>query len=1075
MKKIVSVAVFAFSVSLAQGVWASEIVVDRYGRIDFGSAPIASDDAVFVDSGAGSVTKSGTGVWTLPLGNFLAFGSGFELGILGGTVSLTAGTTPDFVATPPDVLDDAAVWLEAGKNFTTNATGDVTAWYDAREASAAATSYGYAQAEEKVVTGEQQGVTMAVKNDRKAVAFRAKVSNIYRSLLLRTAAGTAATHDMYDGFYVVTPRGRSAGENQHAPILGNTLNGYFFSGNKGTGAMLSEEGNAEWKAYACTYRHNGVVEDPTVAIDGDACQLCEFSVYNSLTIPINSILRDRNLASGGIYLHEFLIFTRRLTSLERMQVTAYLMQKWRIETGVISIRGKDGDVVKTPDMALDKVNIVGDAAFGPAGDSLSPSFQYAMRDQTKRYRLEASGGRLNAQGTEYALRLADGDNITIDDSLTTNRAVYNAVGTAGTISIAGARRATVIDQVPATRLTATSDAGDIVLRARTKTASPYVVGGSVPATLSATSLSVPAGMGGATVSVTIPTAGDWEVEFDIQNNVGFQEGSPWTLGSAVSYRVTLVDHTDLLDKVALTVKPSLLGGVVPHRRYLIRGLAAGDYTLKFAGYAAGTKAASVSNLAFAFVPNPERETVVPVTEGDFESMSMNKPYFSSRDNLTSTYTRWVLANGVGVNPNPVVQSVVNSMMGVAVTSAGYDFQFRAHELGRYGDNALMWIHTNSTQSAVRNTATSPATDLPAGIWRLRMKACRMTTGPTTFDSRVSTNPDGANARCGKPLAKYQAKVKLNGGNAVDLGVTDEIDTFTGKTYYFPNPFTVPAEGASVVVDLDQLVGWSFSLTDDYEFVKVEDSPAVAEGLGPELIVDGSFESDGGSGTSHWTRDNYTDGSGNAHRVDIQNPIQEPYGKTRCDGNYVARSFNGSRCYQPVELDVGVYRLSYWSRARCDYLYGTPKGMPSNVCQLHFWYAAEGSAETNHIVSGDTLWCTNFYETTALFEVKTAGTYLVGFHADPWKGTDSLTDCVSVRKVLDTTAVPDVDPEADLTFRPTAGKVRLDYPGTLNVNRLRVNGKRLYGEVSAATHPQLLAGPGKVNVTGEPLGYMILIR
>lgn len=1074
MKTAASFAILAGGIAVATAVTATETVVDRHGRIDFGTSAIGSGDAFFIDPGAGSVTKSGTDEWTLPLGNFFAFGPGFEFAVLDGTLNLTEGTTPDYVTTPPAVLNDAAVWLAAEKNVATNGAGDVTRWYDARETAAAAVDHGYAEAYSTVLSDGAQGVATAVKDGRKALAFRAYSSGaLARSLELRIAAGAAAIHDMYDGFYVVTPRGPTAGENQHAPILGNTSSGYFFSGNKGTGAMLSEEGNAEWKAYACTYRHNGAVAEPTAAIDGNACHLCEFSVYDSLTIPINSLVRDRNLAAGGVYLHEVVIFTRRLSPAERAQVTAYLMQKWQIETGSIAIRGSEGAVVKVSDTRLDKIDITGGAVLGPSGDSISPSLQYAVRDREKRYRLEPNAGQLNAQGTEYVLQLKDGDRITIDDSLTTNRVVRNGTGTIGETSISGARRATVIDQVPATRLTAASTTGDIVLRARQQKTGTYTAG-SAPATLSATSLSVPAGTGGATATVTIPTTGDWEVEFDIQNTATFKTGGSWTDGRTTSYRVALVGHDELLNKIALTVKPSEIGGIVPHRRYLIRGIEAGTYTFKIAGYQNATVAASVTNLAFAYVPNPAKETVVPVTEGDFESMSMSKPYFSSRDNLSSGYTKWVIANGTGISANPIMQSVVNSMMGMAVTSDGYDFQFRPNELGRYGDNALMWIHTNSTQSAVRNTATSPATALPAGTWRLRMKACRMTTGPTVYSSRVSINPAENNQRCGKALARYQAQVKVNGGAPLDLGVTDEIDTFVGKTYFFPNTFTV-GEGDRVVVDLDQLVGWSFSLTDDYEFVKVDDeeTPAASAGLGPELIADGSFESDGSSATSHWTRDNYNDG--NAHRVDLLNPIQGPYGSTRCDGNWVARSFRGARCYQPVALEAGVYRLSYWSRARCDYNYGNKDGTPVNQCRMHFWYAAEGAATTNAIVTGDTLWCTNFYETAALFRVQTAGTYLVGFNADNLANIDSLTDCVSVRKVLDADAVPDVDPAAELVFNPADGKVRLDYPGTLDVKVLRVKGRRYFDEVSSELYPDVFCGPGTINVTGKPDGTVFVFR
>ena len=75
-------------------------------------------DTLFISPEAGSVTKSGAGIWTLPLANCLRLGDGFELGLLNGTLNLTAGVTPDYVTTPPAVLQDAAIWLTAEKNVS---------------------------------------------------------------------------------------------------------------------------------------------------------------------------------------------------------------------------------------------------------------------------------------------------------------------------------------------------------------------------------------------------------------------------------------------------------------------------------------------------------------------------------------------------------------------------------------------------------------------------------------------------------------------------------------------------------------------------------------------------------------------------------------------------------------------------------------------------------------------------------------------------------------------------------------------------------------------------------------------
>lgn len=1065
--------VSAVGVLMALSSGATETVVGRYGHADFTSAStVAADDVWFVSSYAGWVTKSGAGAWTLPLSNFLGFfGNGFELGLRGGTLDLASGTSPDYVTTPPAALQKAAVWLSADKNVATDgSTGRVLGWYDAREASAAAADYGYA-----APAADDSPVSAATFQGKTSISFGGYYDNGKQSLLLKTAAGAAASVDMCDAFYVF---GYNDGKS-FAPVLGNAANTsqtYFFT-NPGAGTVLSRDGNAFYETYQCGYRRNGVEEDPTVGLATSRLHVVEFQTSPGRTIPVDSLLNDRNKGSGGGYVQEFLLFATRLTDLERAQVTAYLLQKWGIDTGTkLVVNAAEGTLVRMSDaQTLNRMSFAGRGAICTTSSSdatLQAILGYGNRDSSPRYRLSTAGETLEMQGVEYAHALQDGDAITVDDSSKFVRKENNASGAGGTTVVQGARRTLVFDSVPKTKLKVTSGAGDAFLRAPASEAN-YRPGDAAAATPAATALTIPVGTGGATTTVEIPTAGDWEVEFDIQNTLKMKTGTSWSDGLNASYSVIVTDSSDreCLNKVVQTVDPSEVGGVVPHRRFLLRDLAVGTYTIKVAGMQSTTFQASLSNLAFAFVPQTVRETVVPVVGGDFENnTAMKKPYFASRENNGGS--GWTLTNG-GLTANPAVQTVVNSMMLYQQVGAtkGYQFQFRSHELGRYGDTALAWIHTNST-SKTRNTARAQtATILPAGTWRLRMKACRMTTG-TDYASNVDTNPADNLKRCGKYLAIYSATVKVNGGEAIDLGRTDAVDSFFGKTYYYPNAFTVE-DNASVVVSLDQHVGWSFSLIDDLEFVRVD--TLQEGGLGPELVQNGSFETKGAAENdmAGWTRDEYNDGSTHcARRLDALSSSQY-YGRTICDGPYVCRSVNGGRASQLLTLEKGVYRLSFWARARCDLTGGV--WTPTYLCKVHFWLSADGSSVTNAICDSDTLWATNFTQKTALFEVKEPGAYHLGFNADMGSKCDSLTDCVSVRKVLGATAVPDVDPDADLDFNLTDGKLRLDYTGTLSVDRLRVNGKRFYGEVSAGDYPEYLAGPGKVNVTGERRGVTIIFR
>lgn len=1074
--------VLCMGLALAAGAaWAAETIVARDERlvIDDAVPALSEQDALFISPHAASVTKVGPGIWTLPLANSLGFsGGGFALDLQGGTLRLAPGAAPDYVAEPPDVLQEAALWLTAERNVSEDPVTGVTGWYDAREASASATRYGYAAQNAGVPTG-QKGVTNGVFRGRPALCFGQYVGATFRSLELKTASGAPTAYDMRDAFYVMglDPQGKDA--NAFSPVLGNSEAGFFFT-NPGKRTVLSADGNAHWRAYQCICRRNGVEADPTVPLEIGPSYLCAFTTQNGLSVSVNALSRDRNLASGGGCVHEVVIFERTLSAVERARVTAYLMQKWAVPTAArVCVNMADGTVVAPDEAALlQNVDLVGSVTLGLPPGPYAHMRDDVPQDRPWRYRL-GDASVLNAEGTEYRLALRDGEAVTVDDSSDLVRTVSSVLADpAGEVSVTGARRALVLDRLPVEtkRLTVSSGAGDVVLRA--PPAAVRAQGAAARLALSPTPVSIPAGTEEVSVPFAVPKDGDWELSFGLENAATFMtDAGGWTDGRDACYRVRLLDAAGRLrlEKIALAVKPSEVGGAVQHRRYLVRGLAAGAYALKLAGYWSATKAATVHALAFDYVPNPPDETVVPVTGGDFEQVVLPKPFFASRDNNSQNNNpgqSWTLTNG-GLKVNPAVQTYVNGMMVALDGNEGYAFQFRAHELGRYGDTALMWMHTNST-AGVRNTATSPATTLPAGTWRLRMRACRMTTGSNDV---IQIAKDATHLRrCGKNLAVYAATVSVDGGGPVALGQTAPVDSFLGKDYFFPNAFTV-ADGASVVVGLDQLVGWSFSLVDDFEFVKV-DLPGEQE-LGPELVQNGSFEVDDiGSGAPEvgkWSVEVFTDASGKKHGGGRLWWDSEFFGRTRGVGDYVWRAYNGGKAVQALDLDAGVYRLSYWSRARCDFVYGDKDGTPTNVGKMHFWYAAPGASVTNAIYDGDTLWCTNFYETTALFEVKDAGRYVLGFNPDFGEAVDSLTDGVSVRKVLGPARAPDIASDAELVLSSgNGGRVRLDFSGTLRVKALRANGAWLYGEVSSATHPHVFAGPGTVK-TGAPPGLRVFIR
>ena len=71
--------------------------------------------------------------------------------------------------------------------------------------------------------------------------------------------------------------------------------------------------------------------------------------------------------------------------------------------------------------------------------------------------------------------------------------------------------------------------------------------------------------------------------------------------------------------------------------------------------------------------------------------------------------------------------------------------------------------------------------------------------------------------------------------------------------------------------------------------------------------------------------------------------------------------------------------------------------------------------------------------------------------------------------------PDIPEDLEISVESGA-LLRLDYPGTNKVGRLRIAGRSFTGLISLATHPELassLSGPGTLEVTAK--GTMVIFR
>lgn len=1023
---------------------AADIAVSKWGRgaVDGDTPAIGAGEGLFLNGGEASFAFASDGTLTLPWDNLFMFGNA-EIGVRSGTLRVTASAKPDLVANPPAELQKAALWLDATRNVQTQVFGSAIcalAWFDARESSAAASSYDYAAAGD--VSGE--GPRLATFNYRTCINFRAYIgsgNDTRRSFLYKDASGADKSYDVRHAFFVQTVK---ALENT-APVLGSKTKPNFYTdpSHPDYWTMLARNGAANPVAYASDYLVDGVYGDATATISLGT-HLHEFTLPPNKTLATDSLMRDRGYASGGHCINEILLFTNRLTVLERRRISAYLQAKWSCGMGGMIFDSVSNAVVEIADnLSLDSLAVKGAGVLAvSSGACASAAHLYAdVAKERVPYALKDGTASLELQAMEYDYRLAPRERLTVTATKQLSTLTKDDAAPVGSASVTSERPFIVSELDPAIKSLSFSGGGDLVLRAPSVRDSAYMPGTASVATFAATSLSVPAGnASGAETSVNVPAAGDWEIEFKMYNSLPVSVNGGHSDGQTASYRVQLKSGDAVVwERIPTVVGPDAYANAEQFRRYLVRNLAAGTYTFHVEGRASNALAASLSDLAMAYMPNPTRETVVPMTDGDFESSWFVRACFASRDNNLDGRTQWTLTNG-NLTQNPAFQAIVSSAMG----ATNYSYMFRSPQLGRYGDNALLWYHGSSII-----TAKSPATSLPAGTYKLRVDAVRWMTG--------TENHSNTGGRCNN-AATLEAFVKLNGGAGVSIGQVGSIENFTVERYVFPQAFTV-AEGDSVEIALGQSTANAAVQLDNFEFVKVEEDGA-ATTLGEELVVDGGAAS---ANVTAWTLDDWTNTY--RHVVQARTPVDNFFGATKCEGDYVFRSANGGRAYQTIAFPAGVFRLSWWSRARVEgssVTYRTP---------ITFWYAADGAATTNEIVKSEMSWCTNFLEHVAYFSVPTAGNYVFGFNSQDKNGTDVLVDCVSVRQVLGPDTTPDIQEDTEINV--TGGKLRLDYKGCLKLSKIKVDGQSLVGEVSAALYPNLVCGPGTALVT--PKGTLMIFR
>ena len=323
---------------------------------------------------------------------------------------------------------------------------------------------------------------------------------------------------------------------------------------------------------------------------------------------------------------------------------------------------------------------------------------------------------------------------------------------------------------------------------------------------------------------------------------------------------------------------------------------------------------------------------------------------------------------------------------------------------------------------------------------------------------------------------------VNGaGEPVSLG-TVSVSSRLPHTYNFGTPITVTAED-ELVLSLTQTVNAAAVVLDDLEFERVAE--------GDELVTNGGFASDLGGWTTG-TLKNDADSYLKKCNLFRKGNTDINYSYNTCDGNQGLMFVQAAWIEQDIAFpSSGVYRLSFWTSTRYDRSIYASERRAYGGNALEAYLVKDGV--TNAIGRTDACLSTNFQHRVYTFAVPAAGTYTFGFRSlNGWPTPDGghiltqpsgygiwfiASDCHVFLDAISITPAgelppPDVDRQVEVKL-DAGTRLRLDYSGTVEVERLVMDGRSVVGTVDA-THPSgRIFGPGALYI--RPKGTVVIFR
>ncbi len=1037
------------------------------------------DKPVFVD---GILRKTGAGKLTI-VGEKL-YGHG-KVEVAEGELAVTATGSGSVAIEAPDVLADAAIWLDASRHVAGTdgaaATGDAAKWFDVREEEWATpgftTNYIYAEGMTNLADDGAWPTIGADDASRPYVYFGGYGSGQY--MLWRKPAGDKAKIDVWQSFAAYNPDG------SHGHYIGvddKTLG--YFSVNVGSAQtwLFGKDSESDYN-HLRTGRVflNGERVSVSDSIDLHAVQTVETDSYPSGK-PADAFFNYRSYQNkagsgpsgagnrvGGGRMHEFVAFTNRIAETDRVLVAHWLLRKWVNTSGYGAFPAFDvsQDATLTlPGVIAGTAKVSSRGTFRSSGaatlgsDALADPFaglggaaafdEGAVTTNLAGAAVAAVPGKIYDADAYSALTVSAG---TAGEVRKTGPGALAlaGIGDATSLSVtAGTASLRAVPSVPdaAPPQNCLADSGFEEIYAQTALAT-YADGASAGAWTvtnygpsAATRIVYKTGWGKNMWGGGALDLGTVEGNYFLLLKQGGGVRQDVDLPRSGRYEVTLRASQRLnFPGFARIYLDGFLVGTAQSPdsqkdwdfiRFETPWIAAGPHVFTISSEVTVDTAIGLDDIQLRWLDNVR---AVAIPNANFEDADWV-------GGVTQPATRDGIMNAI--NASNVLSSAfltkwtasgtVELLRGLPYLRSKADFD--APDTGTGCVSA--YLHKGAS---IRQTVTVPED----GLYELGVLAC-------------------AHVRKGVPrdntFANRGASLRLSLGGASE---TLSLDNWSPKRVGLSSAVRLSA-GDAVAIEIA-----AESVSYDYNYVLVDD--VRLEKLS-NLVANPGFE-DGATGSLKepvgWTVAANPESKGIVHAVDDNNGAKY-FGTSYAEGTHRARMHSGTVLSQVIPLKPGLHRLSFWDVTRVhdngvNFAYGPSpirvtlsKGAVTNLCETvtPYQYAKEATRRE------------------FLVRVREAGDWTLSFEATATGDKSSFLDAVGLVREdsLAADAVPETGSKPSV-FVAAGARLGLDWPGLLEADSVKCGGQSLVDDIVAEDAPDFLYGIGSLNA--KPKGTIVIFR